>query len=53
MELARHYEYQGDVVAYDPGDENHGPGNPKPWYEEALDSLNRAIELGASVVSAN
>jgi hypothetical protein len=47
VELARHYEYQGDVVANDPGDENHGPGDPKPWYEDALESINRAIELGA------
>ena len=48
VELARHYEYQGDVVANDSGDEDHKPGDPTPWYEDALDSINRAIELGAS-----
>jgi len=47
VELAGDYEYQGDVVANDPGDEDHGPGDPKPWYEDALESINRAVELGA------
>jgi len=47
VQLAQHYEYEGDLVADDPGDEDHRPGDPTSWYEEALDSFNRAIELGA------
>jgi hypothetical protein len=48
VDLARHYEYQGDVMADDPGDEDHRRPDPTPSYEEGLDSINRAVELGAN-----
>jgi tetratricopeptide (TPR) repeat protein len=48
LDLARHYEDQGDVLAGEAGDEDHQPADPRPYYEEALDSINRAIELGAT-----
>jgi hypothetical protein len=35
-------------LASDPGDEDHSPPDPKPYYEEALASLNKAVELGAT-----
>ena len=48
FDLAWHYKDQGDTLAADPGDDDHGPPDPKPFYEEALDCINRAIELGAT-----
>src|SRR5207302_2633360 len=32
----------------DSGDENHAPPDPKPYYKDALDCMNRAVELGAA-----
>ena len=47
LKLASHYRDEGDVLANDSGDEADSPPDPTPSYQEALDCINRAVDLGA------
>lgn len=53
LDLARYYKDQADTLAADSGHEDHAPPNPKPYYEDALHSMNRAVELGAGGFEVN
>jgi len=48
LDLASHYKSEGDTIAGDLGDEDHSPGDPTPYYSEALECMNRAVKLGAA-----
>jgi tetratricopeptide (TPR) repeat protein len=53
LDLAWHYDYEGDRLADEEGDEDHAPPDPTPDYSEALRCFNRAAELGASGFEMN
>jgi hypothetical protein len=47
LDLAGHYKDQGDALAIASDDEDRAP-DPTPYYQEALDCTNRAIQVGAT-----
>lgn len=53
LDLAGYYNREGDRLADDPGDEEHGAPDPGPSYSEALRCFNRAVQLGASGFDVN
>ena len=53
LDLAWYYSDEGDRLANDPGDDEHSPPDPSPYYNKALSCFDRAVKLGAAGFDVN